>query len=205
MQLKEEDCRSILFETWQDCDKILKTCQQGRLPSAENGYEFVSQLQPAQINNLVNSISAKLNPSIVSEATMQEWAQISIQFKEANSRLFTSFHKDLIPGLMLISGVSLPLSMSPEEGIELLLKVPFSQEVIAHYAAQIVSQAQPLIDMYKALFELLPSTPEVVFVQQDITVSQEEADKIQAVHNKARDAVQIFVKFHRLRSRIRNL
>ncbi|WP_219822785.1 hypothetical protein, partial [Enterobacter cloacae complex sp. 4DZ3-17B2] len=35
MQLKEEDCRSILFETWQDCDKILKTCQQGRLPSAE--------------------------------------------------------------------------------------------------------------------------------------------------------------------------
>ncbi|WP_411018719.1 hypothetical protein, partial [Salmonella sp. s24813] len=127
MQLKEEDCRSILFETWQDCDKILKTCQQGRLPSAENGYEFVSQLQPAQINNLVNSISAKLNPSIVSEATMQEWAQISVQFKEANSRLFTSFHKDLIPGLMLISGVSLPLSMSPEEGIELLLKVPFSQ------------------------------------------------------------------------------
>ncbi|KAI5063550.1 hypothetical protein GOP47_0022097 [Adiantum capillus-veneris] len=141
---------------------------------------------------------------------MQEWAPISVQFKEANSRLFTSFHKDLIPGLMLISGVSLPLRMSPEEGIELLLKVPFSQEVIAHYGAQIVSQAQPLIDMYKALFELLPSTPQVVFVEQDmpnpeteITVSQKEADKIQAVHNKARDAIQIFVKFHRLRSRIR--
>ncbi|KAI5063551.1 hypothetical protein GOP47_0022098 [Adiantum capillus-veneris] len=137
---------------------------------------------------------------------MQEWAQISVQFKEANSRLFTSFHKDLIPGLMVISGVSLPLSMSPEEGIELLLKVSFSQEVIAHYAAQIVSQAQPLIDMYKALFELLPSTPvekDMPNPKTEITVSQEEADKIQAVHNKARDAVQIFVKFHRLRSRIR--
>lgn len=203
MRIPAEDCRSILFSTWQDLEQMVKTCQLGQLPRGADCYELVSQLRPIQLANLINSI--ELTPPIVSEAAIQEWARISVEFQRSTYLLFNLFDQTLLPGLSLVTGIPIPSSMPLEESLELLLQLPLPREVQSRYATQILYQTQPLIDVYKTLFEILPSNPEILYIEKEIPVNPgpQSGESIEDLRARIMRTMCIAMRFQRLRNRIR--
>lgn len=208
MGLPAEDCRSILFSSWQDLEQMVETCKLGRLPGAADCYELVLQLQPIQLENIITSI--ELRPPIVSEAAIQEWARISVELKSSAGRLLNLFEQDLYPGLLLVTGTTSIMPSALEDALQQILQLPLPLEVQSHYAAQILHGAQPLIEVYRALFELLPSNPEILYVEKEpaginIYISQSEAEAIilDNLRLRHRQTDRIAWRFYTLRQQIR--
>lgn len=209
MGLPAEDCRSLLFSSWQDLEQMVETCKQGRLPDAADFYELVYQLRPMEY--IINSI--ELRPPIVSEAAIQEWARISVEFKSSAGRLLELFEKDLYPSLLIVTGTTAIMPVVFEDALQQILQIPLSLELQSHYAAQILHGAQPLIEVYRALFELLPSNPEILYAEKghpspagvNIYISQSEAEAriLKDLRLKYRQIDRIAWRFYTLRQQIR--